>query len=107
MVKSIVGDPLYFWLMDPDPTPDPTFFFSDFKDAKFFFSSYLYAKIFVVNILFCKRYFSMLNTFMSKGKDPEPYLWPTLVIRVWLDFHSIWHTRQLYFNITNEKKYII
>jgi hypothetical protein len=24
----------YLWLMDPDPTPDPTPFFSDFWDAK-------------------------------------------------------------------------
>ncbi len=40
-----VGDPWHYganpdprictsWLMDPDPTPDPTPFFSDFKDAK-------------------------------------------------------------------------
>jgi hypothetical protein len=32
----------YIWLMDPDPTPDPTPFFNDFKDAKnknsYFFS---------------------------------------------------------------------
>ncbi len=41
-----VGDPWlgsadpYLWLMDPgpDPTPDPTFFFSDFKDEKIVFS---------------------------------------------------------------------
>jgi hypothetical protein len=25
-------------------------------------------------ILFCKHYFSPLNTFMRKGKDPDPYL---------------------------------
>ncbi len=25
----------YLWLMDPDPTPDPTPFFSDFKNANF------------------------------------------------------------------------
>jgi hypothetical protein len=24
----------YLWLMDPDPTPDPTPFFNDFKDVK-------------------------------------------------------------------------
>ncbi len=28
-------------------------------------------------ILFCKHYFSPLNTFMRKGKDPNPYLWLT------------------------------
>jgi hypothetical protein len=27
---------------------------------------------FCVKILFCKHYFSMLNTFMRKGKDPDP-----------------------------------
>ncbi len=30
---------------------------------------------FCVNILFCKHYFSPLNTFLRKGKDPDPYLW--------------------------------
>jgi hypothetical protein len=32
---------------------------------------------FCVKILFCKHYFSPLNTFMRKGKDPDPdpYLW--------------------------------
>jgi hypothetical protein len=42
----------------PDPTSDPTPFFID---AKFY-----------VKILFCRHYFSPLNTFMRKGKDPEP-----------------------------------
>jgi hypothetical protein len=31
---------------------------------------------FGVKILFCKHYFSPLNTFMRKGKDPEPDLDP-------------------------------
>jgi hypothetical protein len=72
---------------DPDPTPDPTSFFSDLKDAKqnflifcFLYLSYLpYLQSFFnflpkvcVRILFCKHYFSLLNTFMRKGKDPEP-----------------------------------
>ncbi len=45
-ITSTIGDPWRFgadqdphlWLMDPDldPTPDPTPFFSDFKDANFF-----------------------------------------------------------------------
>jgi hypothetical protein len=32
---------------------------------------------FSVKILFCRHYFSPLNTFMRKGKDPDPdpYLW--------------------------------
>ncbi len=36
------ADP-YLWLTDPNRTPDPTLFFSDFKDAKkLFFSSYFF-----------------------------------------------------------------
>jgi hypothetical protein len=79
--------------MDPDPdhapTPDPTPFFSDFKDAKKLFFSILFSdslpadtlssvlKInfllkFCVKILFCKHYFNPLNIFMRKGKDPDP-----------------------------------
>jgi hypothetical protein len=53
--------------MDPEPTPDPTPFFIDFKDAKkIFFSSYF--------VLICRHYISPLNTFVRKGKDPDPYL---------------------------------
>jgi hypothetical protein len=77
----------------PDPAPDPTPFFSDFKDAKklflFIFCSYnfptgtlssvlkikFFAKI-LFKILFCKHYFSSLNTFMRKGKDPDQELDP-------------------------------
>jgi hypothetical protein len=72
--------------MDPDPTPDPTPFFGDFKDAtknSIFLSYNLPAgtlssvlKIYFlqkicVKILFC-NYFSPLSTFMKKGKDPDP-----------------------------------
>ncbi len=76
----------------PDPTPDPTPFFIDFKDAKKdFFSCFFlitcpqahhlqsqkfnFLLKFCVKILFCRHYFSPLNTFMRKGKepDPEPY----------------------------------
>ncbi len=57
---------------DPDPTPDPTPFFIDFMDAKNIFF------IFFLLTLFCMHYFSLLNTFMRKGKDweldPDPYL---------------------------------
>jgi hypothetical protein len=77
--------------MDPDPTPDPTHFFSDFKDAKniifrifFFFLNRRHIIFgfenlgrFCVKILFCKHYFSPLITFIRKGKDPDPYLWLT------------------------------
>ncbi len=30
---------------------------------------------FCVQIIFCMNYFSPLNTFMRKGKDPDPYFW--------------------------------
>jgi hypothetical protein len=72
-----------------DPVPDPTPFFSNFVDAKkkknFIFFSYnlpagtissvlniLLLLKFCVQILFCKHYFSPLNTFTRKGKDPDP-----------------------------------
>jgi hypothetical protein len=70
--------------MDPDPTPNPTPFFRDFKDAKkkffVFFSSNLSAgtlssvlKIyFFAKNFFGKHYFRPLNTFMRKEKDPDP-----------------------------------
>jgi hypothetical protein len=35
------ADP-YLWLTDPGPTPDPTPFFSDFKDAKKLIFSYFF-----------------------------------------------------------------
>jgi hypothetical protein len=80
-----------FWcgLMDwdPNPTKDSNSFFIVFKDAKKIFA-YLFLKTyphivfslknviffqkFCVKDLFCKHYFSPRNTFMRKGKDPEP-----------------------------------
>jgi hypothetical protein len=87
------ADP-YLWLMYPDPDPilDHTPFFSNFNDANIFFvffsynlpagalsSVFNFLLKFCVKILFCKHYFSPLNTFMRKGKDPDmdpdPYLW--------------------------------
>ncbi len=77
---------------DPDPTP----FFTDFKDAKTIFFSYYFLITcpqvhhlqskkfnfllkFCLKMLFCRHCFSSLNTFMRKGKDPkpdpDPYLW--------------------------------
>jgi hypothetical protein len=80
----------YLSLMDPDPTPDSTSFFIDFKDAKkknFIFFSYNFLTgtsssifnflpKFFDKILFCRHYISLLNTSMRKGKDlePDPYL---------------------------------
>ena len=72
--------------LEQNPAPDLTPFFSDLKDAKknYFFIAFSYnypkniifslffAK-FCVRILFCcKHYFSPLNTFVRKGKDPDP-----------------------------------
>ncbi len=77
-------------MMDPDPTPDPTPVFIDFKNATknicfhiFFLiacpqAHHLQYKKFnfllklCVKILFSRHYFSPLNTYMRKGKDPEP-----------------------------------
>ncbi len=61
--KSSVGDPmtfwcgsgssdLYLWLMDPDPTSDPTCFFDDFKDAKRIFFHILFLQLAHRNIIF-------------------------------------------------------
>ncbi len=89
--RSGSPDP-YLWLIDPDPdpTPDPTPFFIDLKNAKKYLFSYFFLITcpgtsssvyfllkFCVKILFCRHYFNPLNTFMRKGKDPDPdtYLW--------------------------------
>jgi hypothetical protein len=77
--------------LDLDPTPDPTSFFIDFKNAKKYLFSYFFLitcpqahhrqskKLkfllnFCVRILFSRHY---LNIFMRKGKDldPDTYLW--------------------------------
>ncbi len=73
----------------------PTPFFGDLMDTNVFSSYLLLIKLsagtlslalkisfllkFCVKILFCKHYFSPLNTFMRKGKDPDPEsdLWLT------------------------------
>ncbi len=76
---------------DPDPNPDPTPFFLDFKNTKKNFLSYFFLTCpqahhlqskkfnflqkFCVKILFCSHYSSPLNTYLRKGKDPDPYLW--------------------------------
>jgi hypothetical protein len=81
--------------LDPDPALYPTSFFSNFKDAKKYFFSYFlfysynlpigilfsvlklnFMLMFCVKILFCKHYFSPLNKFIRKEKDPylDPYL---------------------------------
>jgi hypothetical protein len=76
--------------MDPDPDPTPYMipFFRDFRMQKIYFFIFFSHNLptgtlssvfkiffllkFCVKILFCKHYFSPLNTFMRKGKDPEP-----------------------------------
>jgi hypothetical protein len=77
-------------LRNPDPSPVSIVF----KNAKKIFFSYFFLKTcpqahhlqskkfnfcqnYCIKMLFCRHYFSPLNTFMRKGKDPEsdPYLW--------------------------------
>jgi hypothetical protein len=82
-------DPALNLALDPDPTPNLTPFFSDFKDAKNKFSLHFFLLLtrrhtilspkklncllkFCVKILFGKHYFSLLNIFMRKKKDPVP-----------------------------------
>jgi hypothetical protein len=47
-----------------DPDPDPTLI--SYQQAH-----YLQLLKFCVKILFCKHYFSLLNAFMRKGKNPD------------------------------------
>jgi hypothetical protein len=42
----------YLLLMDPDPTPDPTPFFSDFKDGKKKFLHIFFLKLISRHIIF-------------------------------------------------------
>jgi hypothetical protein len=69
----------------PDPTPDQTPFFIEFKDAKkqiflitcsqvhHLQSKKIYFLLkFCVKMIFCRDYLSSLNTFMRKGKNPQP-----------------------------------
>jgi hypothetical protein len=79
--------------MDPDPTPGPTPFFSDFNDANkifsYFFSYNFPAGISLVlkMVFFCKNfvlkfYFASIISVcskplrMRKGKDQEPDPYP-------------------------------
>ncbi len=56
------------------------FIYSNLPHRRIIFSikNKIFAKIFA-KILLCRQYFSLLNTFIKKGKDPEPdpdpYLW--------------------------------
>jgi hypothetical protein len=80
--------------MDPDPTRDPTPFFSDFKDAKkIFFSSYtlpagtlssVLKLNFLLKILCYASIISAAQHLMRKWKDPDPdrYLWLFYWIRI-------------------------
>ncbi len=36
LVRIRIPGSEYLWIIDPDPSPDPTSFFIDFKDAKYF-----------------------------------------------------------------------
>jgi hypothetical protein len=71
--------------MDPDPTTDPTPFFSDFKDAKkiqifsynlpagtLSFLKYNFLLNFCIKIFFMQAFFHSAQH--RKGKDADPYL---------------------------------
>ncbi len=72
--------------LEQNPAPDLTPFFCEFKDAKknYFFIAFsfnnpkniifsLFLLNFVLEFYFvAKHYFSPLNTFVRKGKDPDP-----------------------------------
>jgi hypothetical protein len=47
------------------------------RHIKFSLKSTDFKNKFCVTILFCKHFFSLLNTFIRKEKDPDPYLWLT------------------------------
>jgi hypothetical protein len=86
----IPGSVGYLKIMDPDPTPDPTpssLILMILKKSYFFLKTWPCPQAhhhqsekfnflieFCVKILFCRHYFSQLNTFMRKGKDPDPHL---------------------------------
>jgi len=65
---------------DSDPIPDPTPFFSYFKDAKEnnFFLLYIFSNLQSLLLKFlCQNFIleallSPLNIFMRRGKDPGP-----------------------------------
>ena len=75
----------YLWPMNPDPTPDPTTFFSDFKDEKkfslhFFLLTYPQYIIFslknsnfllkfCVKILFCQALFQSAQDIYGKREE--------------------------------------
>ncbi len=62
--------------MDPDPTPDPTPFFSDFKEAHYLQSlkpnvgETAQRRLYFVK---SQNHCTLLNTFMINGKDPDYY----------------------------------
>ncbi len=71
---------------DPDPTSDPTPFFTALRKQKksyFFLINYPQAHYLqfykfnsllklCVKIIFCKHYFILLDIFMCQGKNPDP-----------------------------------
>ncbi len=85
--RAVLGirdpDP-HLWLIDPDPDAKKYIFLSHFflstcrRYILFCLKINFFVK-FCVKILFCRHYFSPLNTFMRKRKDPEPdpdpHLW--------------------------------
>jgi hypothetical protein len=57
---------------DPDPTPNPTPFFSDHGQINFSFKNLTFLQKFCVKIYFASIFSVRATQFMRKGKDPDP-----------------------------------
>ena len=57
------------------PMPKKIYFFLQLTRRLSLKNVILCSIFFCCENLFCKHYFSPLNIFMRKGKDPDPYLW--------------------------------
>jgi hypothetical protein len=82
-ICDIFGADPDLWLLDPDPAPDPTPFFSDFKDTYFFLTAFLQAHYFqsskfislqnfFVKILVCKIISIRSTPLWEKGRIRIP-----------------------------------
>ncbi len=78
------------WLMDPDPSPDPTPFFSNFKDAKNYFLSYFFLITYPQAHYLRSWKFNFLQKFCIKILFCKHYLWEKgrIRIRSWFRIHT-------------------
>ncbi len=100
-----------FWLMDtdPDPTPYPTPFFSDLKDAKKLFFSYLFLitspqahYLQSLKNLFFATIFALKFYFASIMSVPSTPLWEKG--RIWIRIQSRIRTSDLWIRIREAQK---